>query len=888
MIRWLLASSVRRAPRRLALAALGVAFPVAMLAATLLFVDAAARAMTPVALAPVQVPMRALATSLDVDMEAVGRRLAAVPGVAGVDRFAAADVAVRAPGTTRRATARLFAVDPAYLSRHPWVRVAGGTLGGGAVLNQTLRARPGFAAARTVSIELPDGSRPLATVPVTGTVDLRQAATWFAIPAGEVQGDVAVVPRALVVDYATFERSLLPALRRALGPATSVLNPGLTDLPPVDLEAHLAVDRDAYPADPGRAAAWSSRLRQELERQAPGAVVVTDEAAEFLALARDDATNAWFLFLLLAVPGVLVAAGLGLAAESALAEAHRREEALLRLRGASEGQLARLAAAHAALAGVAGAVVGLVAAVAAVSAVNGRLVWREVPAGRLAASLALALCAAAAIVGVRLLRLRRAGRRSEVAAQRRLLERGWMPTWRRARLDLVAIAAGTTILVAYVVTGGLRRAAVEGLSLSLFFSVLLAPIALWLGVALLAVRGLLAASARRARPGRAAPPRGWRGATLRWLGRRPARTAVALVLGTLAVAFGTEVAAFVATYHAARQADAAAAFGADLRLVPAASTPTPLPPLGPAVAAASPVRYVPARAGTDRKTIIAIDPATYPLAVTVAPRMLAGGGVDALAGDPGGVLVAQEIADGFGVGPGDPLPVTVFPDDDERTRNVSLRVVGVFRSFPPTDLLPELVVSGAGLPPSLLPPPDFHLARVAPGRSAGAVAAELDHEGRTRAFAVSTAEGQVRREHRSLTALNLAGLSRIEAAAAGLAAALGVAVLGAFLVVERRRELAILRTVGADTGQALTGPAQEGAIAALGSLAIGIPLGLGLAVLAARVLGLFFFLPPPLLTVPALPLAALGLLVVAASALALGLALAAVHRRGVPAVLREP
>jgi putative ABC transport system permease protein len=887
VIRWLLASSVRRAPRRLALAVLGVAFPVAMLAATLLFVDAAARAMTPVALAPVQVQLRALATSLDVDMDAVGRRLAVVPGVTRVERFAAADVTVGAPGTAERATARLFAVDPGYLRHHPWVRVAGGTLGSGAVLNETLRARPGFSTARAVSIELPGGSR-LAEVPVTGTADLRQAAAWFAVPTGEVQGDVAVVPRAVVVDYATFERSLLPALRRALGPDTSVLNPGLTDLPPVDLEAHVAVDEAAYPADPGRAAAWSEELRQQLERQAPGEVVVADDAAEFLALARDDATNAKVLFLLLGIPGVLVAAALGLAAESALAEAHRREEALLRLRGASEGQLARLTAAHATLAGLAGAVVGVAAAVAAVSAVNGRPVWREVPAGRLAVSLSLALCAGAAMVGVRLLRLRRAGRRSEVATQRRLLERGWAPTWRRARLDLVAVAAGAAILLVHVVTGGLRRTAVEGLTLSLFFYQLLAPIALWLGVTLLVVRGLLAVSARRARPGSASPPRTWRGATLRWLGRRPARTAVALVLGTLAVAFGTEVVAFVATYQAARQADTAAAFGADLRLAPTGDAPTPLPPLGPAVAATTPIRYVPVRAGTDRKTIVAIDPASYPLTVTVAPRMLAGGGVDALARDPAGVLVAQEIADGFGVGPGDPLPVTVFPDDDEKARNFSLRVVGVFRSFPPTDLLPELVVPDAGLPPSLLPPPDFHLARVAPGQSAASVATELDRDRLAGAFTVTTFEDQVRREHRSLTALNLAGLSRIESVGAGLAAAIGVAVLGAFLVLERRRELAILRTVGAGTAQALTGPAQEGAIATLGSLAIGVPLGLGLAVLAGRVLGLFFFQPPPLLAVPALPLAGLGLLVVGASALALGGALAAAGRRGPAAVLREP
>ncbi|HEU4397159.1 MAG TPA: ABC transporter permease [Actinomycetota bacterium] len=888
MIRWLLGASVRRAPRRLALAALGVAFPVAMLAATLLFVDAAARSMTPVALAPVQVEMRALATSLDVDMDAVGRRLAAVPSVVRVERFAAADVVVGTPGAAERTTARLFAVDPAYLQHHPWVRVVAGGLGRGAVLNETLRAKAGFTSAGTVSIELPGGSRQLGTVPVTGTVDLRQATTWFAIPTGEVQGDVAVVPRAVVVDYATFERSLLPVLRRELGATTSVLDPGLTDLPPVDLEAHLTVDHAAYPSDPGRAAAWSSELQRALERQATGGIVVADDAAEFLSLARDDATNAKVLFLLLGIPGVLVAAALGLAAESALAEAHRREEALLRLRGASEGQLLRLTAAHAVVAGAIGAAVGVAVALATVSAVNGSPVWREVPAGRLAVSLTLALCVGAATVGLRLIRLARAGRRSEVASQRRLLERGWAPTWRRRRIDVVAVAVGVTILVGYAVTGGLRLTAVEGLALSLFFSVLLAPIALWLGVSLLAVRSLLAVSARWARPGRARPARTWRGAALRWIGRRPARTAVALLFGILAVAFGTQVLAFVATYQTGKQADAEAAFGSDLRLTPVTETPTPLPRLGTAVAATSPIRYVPARAGADRKTIAAIDPASYPQAATVAPRMLAGSGVEALARDPTGVLVAQEITQKLGVSPGEVLPATVFPDDEEKARNVNLRVVGVFRTFPPTDLLPELVVSTAALPSSLLPPPDFYLARVPPGRSPGSVAAELQRAGLTGRFTVTTVEDLVRREHRGIATLSLAGLGRIESVGAGLAAALGVAVLGAFLALERRRELAILRTVGADTPQTVTGPALEGVIAVLGSLAVGVPLGLGLAVLAGRVLGLFFTLPPPLLAVPALPLATLGLLVVGASALALGAALVAVDRRSVATVLREP
>jgi hypothetical protein len=46
-------------------------------------------------------------------------------------------------------------------------------------------------------------------------------------------------------------------------------------------------------------------------------------------------------------------------------------------------------------------------------------------------------------------------------------------------------------------------------------------------------------------------------------------------------------------------------------------------------------------------------------------------------------------------------------------------------------------------------------------------------------------------------------------------------------------------------------PATESAIAALGSLLIGIPVGIGVSIVAIRILGLFFTLQPPLVVVPA-------------------------------------
>jgi putative ABC transport system permease protein len=459
--------------------------------------------------------------------------------------------------------------------------------------------------------------------------------------------------------------------------------------------------------------------------------------------------------------------------------------------------------------------------------------------------------------------------------------------WKRAYLDLIFIALGLGILGVNRVTGGLSQTPIEGTSLALSFYVLLAPIFLWLGVTFLAVRVVLAMLSRRAERGRSKPLPSWRAAATRWTGRRPARMAVALMLGALAVAFGTQVLAFAATYRTAKATDAGAALGSDIRLTPA-DPMNPLPQLGPRVAATSAFRLVPARAGSDRKTIMAIDLSSYPDVSTMAPRILEGQGPEALGSDPRGVLLLKELAINFEVGPGDTLPITIYPDDFEKSTNLKLHVLGVYGSFPPTSPPPdqpaELVMSSAAIPRTVPTPPDFYLARVSAGRSVDAVAAELRGTLSDR-FGVTTVGNPFQR---GLTALNLAGLGRIEALGAALIAAVGVAVLGAFLVLERRREFAILRAVGADTSQVLAGPVAEGVLVVLGSLFIGVPVGLGLALLEVRVLSLFFALPPPLLTVPTGALAVFIVFMATTSAVAMAAALAAVMRVRPASVLREP
>ncbi|NJC72007.1 ABC transporter permease [Planosporangium thailandense] len=884
---WLLAHSVRRAPRRLLLAAVGVAFPVAMLGATLLFVDGAVRSMTSHALAPVQLEMRAVATSVNVDMAPVDRRLAAVRHVRQIDRFAAADVVLSAPGVPGQVPARLFAVDASYTAHHPWVRVVSGRIGDGALLGESLRTTAGFGAASTVTMTLPDvaeGTKPPSlSLPVRGTIDLRQANPWFAVPVGDAQGDIDEVPKALVIDYATFERSVLPALRQPqVDHSDQVLDQGSGELPAATLETHITVDHASYPTDPAQALRWSNGLRRVLERQSPGAVVVADNAADALTSAKEDATNAKILFLLLGLPGALVAAGVGLAAASALVEAHRREEALLQLRGATSGQLARFTAAQGVLAGVIGAALGLLVAAASVDAVTGRQVWRDTPLDSLVTTALIAVGAGFLTTAVRLVPLVRAARRPEITNQRRLLDRGRSTVWTGVRLELVLIAVAGAILGVNAWTGGLRQTGLEAQDLALAFYVLLAPIALWLGLTLLLVRLLRGLLVRATSPTRPRPLATWLGTALRWLGRRPARTGTAVILGALAVAFGTNVVTFAATYQVARQSDTLAAFGADLRLTSTAVPATAVPALGPEVAATTPIRMVPSRLGSDSLPIMAIDVASYRETIASAPRMVTGEGLDALAANPTAVLVSSQVADDFSVSVGDTLNITIFPDDQKRLRNINLTVAGVYRAFAPTDPAVGVVTTSTAVQSPA--PADYYLARVAPGLSSVRVAEDVRRQ--TRGLMITTLAQHVQQEERGLTTLDLRGLGSLESVAAAVIAGVGVAVLGAFLVLERRRESAILRAIGATTRQVLTAPAAEGAITVVLSLLIGVPVGIGLSIVSIKVLGLFFVLPPPLVVVPTTALLGFGAFMIAVSVLALGVTLRSVARQDAAPTLR--
>src|SRR5207249_10117245 len=109
---------------------------------------------------------------------------------------------------------------------------------------------------------------------------------------------------------------------------------------------------------PAHALAQAAQIRNRVERSLPGQVVFVDNLVDSLNTSAGDALYAETLYIMLAVPGALVALGLAYLAALGTAERDRQSLALLRARGARRRDLFALAAIESALLGLGAGAVG--------------------------------------------------------------------------------------------------------------------------------------------------------------------------------------------------------------------------------------------------------------------------------------------------------------------------------------------------------------------------------------------------------------------------------------------------------------------------------------------------------------------------------------------------
>src|SRR5205085_6840140 len=164
----------------------------------------------------------------------------------------------------------------------------------------------------------------------------------------------------------TFAKTYAPGLAAVAGAST-----GAPAQPGSQTGVQWQVQAQLDPAtlsggSPSSALTRATRARNLIERTLPGRIQFVDNLSESLEKASEDALYAETLYIMLAVPGALIALGLAYLAALGTVDRDRRDLALLRARGATRRDLLTLAGVESLIVGVIAGLVGAGLAVAAV------------------------------------------------------------------------------------------------------------------------------------------------------------------------------------------------------------------------------------------------------------------------------------------------------------------------------------------------------------------------------------------------------------------------------------------------------------------------------------------------------------------------------------------
>jgi putative ABC transport system permease protein len=834
---------LRRRGARLAGIACGVGIAVALLATLGSFLAGAQASMTARATRGVTVDWQVAGADTANLLRAVhdtpGVRRALPVGYGATSGLTATTSATVGATTQTTGPGMVLGIPAGYPAAFPGsLRVLVGSDHGVLVAQQTAA---NLHVARGDTVLIGRAGLPPASVVVTGIVDLPTADALFQTVGAPPGAQPVAPPDNVILLDDTMWHTVFDPL--------ATVRPDL-----VRTQVHIGLDH-RLPAAPADAYTAVTAAANHFEAATSGGGVVGDNLAAALDAARSDAAYARILFLFLATPAAVLAGLLTATVVGTGAGRRRREHALLRARGATPRQLIRLAAVEAALSAVAGGAVGL-----GVAVVIARLaLGTAVSVGWAAAAAAVGLLIAGTTV---LVPAWRDVRLSTVAAARVVRDPVGSPLWRRYWLDVVLLAAGGLVFLATSSGGYQLVLAPEGApTISVSYWAFSAPALLWAGAALLAWRltdlvlgrgrGLVRHALRPLAGGLA-------GTVANSMARQRSLLARATVLLGLALAFAASTATFNATYRAQAEVDARLTNGADVTVT--LSPGTDVPPADaarlaavPGVRAVEPLQHRFAYVGTDLQDLYGVRPSTVTDVSALQDTYFQGGTarqlMDRLATRPDSVLVSAETVHDFQLHPGDQLNLRLQNGRTKQLVTVPFHYAGIVTEFPtaPRD---SFLVANA----------DY----IAKQTGSGAVGAFLVDTGGTDTTAVA---GRVRMLlgaaptitdlantrttiGSSLTAVDLAGLSRVELGfALVLAAASGALVLGLGLA-ERRRSFAIAAALGATRRQLRAFVTAETAVLTVGGIVTGALTGWLLSRVLVAVLTGVFDPPPSAPTVP--------------------------------------
>ncbi len=885
-----------RAPVRTLVRVLTLAAAVGLLAAMVLFVGHSLGTMTGGAVRGVpldwQGPVGSFAAA-----QRVARGVARQPGVAEAAPAATAPFAgithvSQSAGTIRSGNGAILAVPPGYLAHIQTFRYLHGSLApDGVVLDQQLAATLQAQIGDVVSLTPRHGTAPVhlrvsGIAVVTAADQLFQPLNPLLGPAAaQPPVDIAILP---VSTFASKIAPYLPTIASALG-ASAV--PGSQNGTQWQVQAQ--VDPTALTGSPSNALAQATQLRNRAERSLPGQVVFVDNLTDNLTSASGDALYAETLYIMLAVPGALVALGLAYLAALGTVERDRQSLALLRARGARRRDLAKLAAVESLALGLVAGAIGTAVAFVAVHLAGS--------AGGIGTSRVLAtfgICVLLAAAGAATARIGTGLQafRGSVGDARRSVRRTGKPLWQKLYLDLVALAVAGLV---YWLTARTGFSAVvnpdSNPTLSLSVYMFLAPALLWIGAALLLVRlrgrfvGWLAG---RAAGGRATTPIAF---LLASAGRRGAAINRGLLVLGLLLAFGVNLAIFVATYDQQARVDAQLTLGAD---VVATAPPGAiarhhlLPKIAalPGTAGVTAVDHSYAYVGPDLQDTFGVDPATLTNGTSLRDSYFLGGTarqmLARLRSTRDGIVVSKETITDYSLSMGDLLRLRVLDHRTGRFHVAPFHVVGTVQEFPsaPKD---SFMVANLSYLRQVTHDPGPNVLFVRTNGDPAAVAREVASATSGYGTTVKDINRQTAQTVSSITTVDLRGISRIEEAFALVLAAAAMALFVAVGLAERRRELATMTALGASLRRSAAFLWSEAALVLVAAFALAGLLGWLLAEMLVAMLQHVFDPPPDHLAVPWAFLGGLGGAALVGGLAAALLAALQIHRLPLGAILRE-
>ena len=645
---------------------------------------------------------------------------------------------------------------------------------------------------------------------------------------------------------------------------------------------------------PSGALTLATQTRNRIERSLPGQVQFVDNLSDSLNTAAGDALYAQTLYIMLAVPGALIALGLAYLAALGTVERDRRDLALLRARGARRRDLLALAATESVILGLIAGLAGAGAAFGAVSAlVTGgahATLARSLVTGGICVALAIA-GAGAARIGASLSSLR-----TSVAAGRRGTRREGKHLWQRLYLDLVALAISGLI---YWLTASTGFSAVvnpdSNPTLSLSIYMFFAPALLWIGATLLLVRlrgRALTWIATRTVRGRADS---WRSLLLVSAGRRGAAINRGLVVVGLLLAFGVNLGIFSATYNQQAKIDAQLTLGADVTATTAPGVVAKRNLVGEiaavaGVVATTGVEHSYAYVGPDLQDTYGIDAASFTRATSLHDSYFIGSSagqvIARLRATADGIVVSKETITDFSLRNGDLLRLRVLNQATGKFHVVPFHVAGIVQEFPSAPKDSFMVANLSYLESAThAGGPNVVFAKVAgdPAAVAGRVAAATAIAGTK----VDNITDQTARTSSSITTVDLTGISRIEQAFAITLAAGAMALFVLLGISERRQEFATMAAIGAPLSRISAFLWTEAAIVLALGLALALSLGWLMSQMLVAILQHVFDPPPEALSVPWGFLAGLAGAAVIATLIATALATTGIRRLALGQILRE-